>query len=723
MDKPRDRVADTLLLDSSVTAVKGVTAARAKVLEKFHIRTVKDLLAHFPRRYIDLSHICTIADAQIGTTCTIAAEVHEVKLKRPRPRLPIVEVTLIDDTGVLVVSFFHMPWLARRLKPGMRLAVSGKIGFALGFKKLSNPYFEQLAEGDVEGRLLAVHPATEKLQAGHIRRLVFAALDQTRGMLDPVPAHLRARRHLISRGAAFDSIHRSHTTLEVAAARTRLVYDELLLLQLFLMRKGRERARLAGARAHTTDGASVRALTEALPFTLTDDQRGAVRDLFDQMRQDVAADHMVLGDVGSGKTIVAAFGVAAAKDSGGQAMVMAPTEILAEQHDATLGTLFDASGIRHALLTGSTLPPDRARILEAFAQGELDVLIGTHALIEDDVIPCDLTFAVIDEQQRFGVDQRARLLAKGRAPDALYMTATPIPRSLALTLFGSLSHSYIRQKPHATSKRETFAFDKSKRGVAYDAARAALARGEQVYVVCPLVGDPPATREDDGRVHEDDEPYHPDVQIETEDDLDRADAASATKEAKRLARTVFLDNEVGLLHGRMPAEEKRRAMEDFAAGRTQVLVTTTVVEVGVDVPKATVMIVEDADRFGLSQLHQLRGRVGRSDLDAQVYLISSSKLPPAVKRLEALVESDDGFKIAEYDLSLRREGDILGNKQAGTSSLKLVNIMTDADIIEWSHEDAGAILRADPDLSSPAHAALAREVRMTFSEQMQVSGG
>ncbi len=717
-----DRISDTLLLDAQASAIKGVTAARSALLEKLGVRTVRDLLTHYPRRHLDLTDVRTIADAKIGQVQTIYATIYEVKLKRPRPRMPIVEVTLTDGTGTMMVSFFHMPWLAKRLKPEMLLAVSGKVAFDYGFKRMTNPFFEEADGISAEGRILSIHPACEKLPAGQIRRLVFNALDQTRGMVDPLPASLRARRGLISRGAAFDGMHRPHAMAEVKQARTRLVYEELLLLQLFLMRQGTERSRSGGAVAHVVDGPALRALRGALPFSLTDDQEKAAGELLSQMAKETAADHMILGDVGTGKTIVAAIGAAAAADTGGQTMLMAPTEILAQQHERTLGALFDHAGITHGLLTGSTSSQDRARLLEAFAKGQLDVLIGTHALIEDDVAPHRLTFAIIDEQQRFGVDQRARLLAKAPAPDALYMTATPIPRSLALTLFGNLTHSYLRQKPNAGSVRTTRALPYGKRGHAYDAAKEALGRGEQVYVVCPLIGQAkPAPSEE--KLGEQDEAYHPDVLIEDAQDMEAVSAASASKEAKRLSQTVFIDYEVGLLHGGLSSQEKEQVMADFKAGRIQVLVTTTVVEVGVDVPNATVMIVENADRFGLSQLHQLRGRVGRGSKDAQVLLISSTKEPRALARLEALVESDDGFRIAAYDLSLRREGDILGNRQSGTSSLKLVNVIEDADLIEAAHEDARAILDADPDLSLPEHAALAREVRQIFKEESQVSGG
>lgn len=717
-----DRISDTLLLDAQASSIKGVTASRMAVLEKLGIHTVRDLICHYPRRHLDLTEVHGIADAQIGHMQTIYATIYEVKLKRPRPRLPIVEVTLIDETGTLIVSFFHMPWLAKRLKPGTKLAVSGKVTFDYGFKRMANPFFEEADGINAEGRILPIHPASEKLQAGQIRRLIFNALDQTRGLIDPLPASLRAHRNLVSRGAAWEGMHRPRSMQEVKAARRRLVYEELLLLQLFLMRQDNERARGENATSHLTDGPVMARLRDAIPFSLTDDQDEAICDLLSQMKKDDPADHMILGDVGTGKTVVAAFGVAAAVDTGGQAMLMAPTEILAQQHERTLGALFDKAGISHALLTGSTSSADRSRTLGAFARGEIDVLIGTHALIEDDVIPHHLTFVIIDEQQRFGVNQRARLLEKAPVPDALYMTATPIPRSLALTLFGNLTHSYLRHKPHASSTRITRAFSQEKRGYAYDAAKDALARGEQVYVVCPLVGASKSPSSQKG-LGEQDEPYHPDVLIENADDMETMEGASAVKQAKKLSQTVFVDHEVGLLHGGLSAQEKEQVMEDFKSGKIQVLVTTTVIEVGVDVPNATVMIVENADRFGLSQLHQLRGRVGRGEKNAEVYLISSATQPMALARLQALVESDDGFQIAAYDLSLRREGDILGNRQSGTSSLKLVNIIEDADLIEMAHEDALALLKTDPDLEMPEHASLAREVRQIFKRESQVSGG
>ncbi|MCI9128959.1 MAG: ATP-dependent DNA helicase RecG [Eggerthellaceae bacterium] len=716
-----DRTQATLYLDSPITSAKGVTEARAKALRKLNITTVRDLLTHFPRRYMDLTNVCTVASARIGEVCTIPCEIFEVRTKRPRPNLPIVEVTLVDGTDTMVATFFHMPWIAKKLRRGMRLAVSGKLAFDFGFKRMTNPLYEEISGAEVEGRIIAIHPATEMLQAGHIRRIIGDALDAASGMHDPIPPRLLASRGLISRGAAFRAMHEPRSMDEVQVARTRLVYDELLLLQLYLMQLGSREVEGATPKAHETEGSIIDALRHAMPFTLTEDQEHAISELFDQMREPHVADHMVLGDVGSGKTVVSAFGVAAAKQTGTQAAIMAPTEILAQQHMKTLGPLFAKAGISAALLTGSTPHEERMQILRDLGSGALDVIIGTHALIEDDVAFKELTFVTIDEQQRFGVGQRAALLDKGVAPDALYMTATPIPRSLALTLFGNLTHSYMRQKPNAGASRMTRAYSREQKGSAYDAARAAVMRGEQVYVVCPLIGSAKAdAKRSPG---DEDEPYYPDVMIEDDSDLTAEGGASAVKEAKRLSTTVFADANVGLLHGGMRPEEKQRIMEGFASGEVQVLVTTTVIEVGVDVPNATVMIVEDADRFGLSQLHQLRGRVGRGEKDANVYLISSSKQPAAMQRLSALEQSDDGFQIAAYDLSLRREGDILGNKQSGAGSLKLVNIVKDAELIDAAHADARALLADDPSLSSAEVSALAREVRMTFMDERQVSGG
>ncbi len=727
-----DRMAATLAFDEPVGRVRLVSPARAKALEALGIHTVRDLVSHYPRRYIDLSAKKTVAAARIGEQCTIEGHVHEIKLKRPRPKLSLVEIALVDDTGVLVVTAFRQPWLMDTVKAGMRVCVAGKLEFDYGFKRMTNPFIEVLEDGAqaAEGKIIPVHPATEKVSAAWMRRLVGNALAQTRGACDPLPLFLRAKYRLMSRQAALACIHFPHAMEEVAQARRRLAYEELLMLELFLMRGAAERAQGREPVQHVTNGPHVQALAAALPFELTDEQAAARNDVLREMAAPHVANHLILGDVGTGKTAVAAFALAAAADTGSQALLMAPTEVLARQHAESLGPLLEAAGVRVALLTGSTTAAERAQVLARLAEGGVDVLVGTHALLEDDVAPANLTLVVVDEQQRFGVEQRARLLAKGSAPDALYLTATPIPRSLALALFGDLTLSYLKHRPHAAARRTTKVYSKQQRGHAYDAALAALARGEQVYVVCPLVGKDAGERDaasarGRGAEADEDAALHPTVSIECDEDLAGGgdDVAAATREAQMLSTSTFAGYAVELLHGKMPAAEKQAVMDRFRAGQTQVLVATTVIEVGVDVPNATVMIVEDADRFGLAQLHQLRGRVGRGSKPAEVFLISASKADAALARLSAMETTDDGFELAAFDLSLRREGDILGNRQSGASVLKVVNVMRDGAIIEAAHADARAILDADPDLEAPEHRPLAREMRIAFSgERAQVGG-
>ena len=729
MDAP-DRLAATLALDESVGRVRLVSPARARALEALGVRTVRDLVTHFPRRYIDLSRRETVASAAIGEQCTVEGTVHEIKLKRPKPKLPLVEITLVDGTGTLMVTAFRQPWLMDQVRAGMRIAVAGKLEFNYGFKRMTNPYLEALegAEGAAAGMVIPVHPATEKLSAAWVRRLVGNALTQVAGLYDPLPLELRAKYRLMSRGAALAAIHFPRSMDEASEARRRLVYEELLFLELMLMEEGRERAEGCEPVRHVTDGPRLTALAAALPWELTDEQKAARDDILAALAAPATANHLLLGDVGTGKTVVAAHALAAAADTGGQALLMAPTEVLARQHGKSLGPLFDQAGISWGVLTGSTPPAEREAVLARVAAGEVDVLVGTHALLEDDVRPRRCTLAVIDEQQRFGVDQRAKLLAKGEAPDALYLTATPIPRSLALALFGNLTLSYIRHRPHDASARTTKVVAKQERGRAYDAALAALARGEQVYVVCPLVGASAEERDAKagkraGREGDEDEYAYAAISIEDDADLDGGNVAAAEREAAFLQQKTFVDWKVELLHGRLPAAEKQDVMARFRAGETQVLVATTVIEVGVDVPNATVMIVEDADRFGLSQLHQLRGRVGRGEKPGEVYLVSASRTDAALRRLAAMETTDDGYELAAYDLSLRREGDILGNRQHGASALKLVNVVRDGKVIEAAHADARALLEEDPRLEAPAHRARGREARLAFKRAGEVQGG
>lgn len=722
-----DRLSATLSLDEPTTSISGVREARAKALASMGMHTIRDVLTHFPRRYMDLTKVRTSATAQIGEHCTMAGTVHEVKLKRPKQKLSIVEITLVDPDGTFIVSVFNRPYLADQITRGAKLIVAGKTEFGYGFLRMTNPYIETYEGGDVHGMVIPVHPATSKVSTAQIRGIVKNAIRSATGVLDILPANLRTRRGLVSRQQAFRAIHFPKSIEEAAVARTRFAYEELLILQLFMMLEANARSVNVRPHAHVVNGEKVEKLYTSLPFELTVDQKKAIEEILSSLSENKVTSRMLLGDVGTGKTIVSAFGMASAADSGFQSMMLAPTEILAEQHHAGLGALLDAAGVTHGFLSGSTTAEKREAVLAGFASGEIDVLIGTHALLEPDVVGRDVSLVIIDEQQRFGVEQREKALAKGSGADSLFMTATPIPRTLALTLFGSMELLYLHKRPNEGANRTTKVLEKRQRGEAFDKALEALREGCQVYIVCPLIGEKKEKAESDDvrQASSEDEFEFDDIVIEDEADFagDENSLTAANQEAEFLQNQVFREYTVGLLHGNLSSDEKASVMEKFRKGEINVLVSTTVIEVGVDVPNATVMIIEDADRFGLSQLHQLRGRVGRGDVDGHIFLISASKHPKALKRLQALEASDDGFEIAQYDLSLRREGDILGNRQSGTTSLKIVNVVRDSALVQAAHEDALSILEKDPKLEAREHAGLAREVRLSFEGAHSKSGG
>ena len=711
-----DRTSATMCLDKPVSTVKGVSDRRAKALAKMGIRTVRDMLQNYPRRYVDLSKVETVRTAVIGEQCTIMGRIHEMKLKRPKQNLVLVEITLVDETGTLLVTAFRQPWLMDTLAKDMMIAVAGKVEFDYGFKRMTNPFIESLDadhEGGV-GMIVPVHPACNEISTAWMRRLTKDALADTRGLEDFLPLDLRCKYRLMARGNAFESLHFPESMGEVAEARRRMVYEEVFLLELALMQDGARRQEGVQPTAHVTDGEAMLALLGAIPFALTQDQLKAVDEILAVLAKPSCANHMLLGDVGTGKTVIAAFAMAAAADTGNQAVMMAPTEVLARQYAQSLGSLMDAAGVSWGILTGTTPAAERQALLEGLKQGSVQVLFGTHAVLEDDVVFRNCSLCIIDEQQRFGVQQRAALLAKGVGPDALYLTATPIPRSLALALFGNLTLSYLKERPNKGAERTTQVLSRGRAQEAYDAARAALDRGEQVYVVCPLVGLDTEERDKKAKKSSEDAEDKYDfagISIEADGDYAGENIKAAETHAKVLQETIFHGYNVALLHGKLNNAAKQQTMEEFRKGDVQVLVATTVIEVGVDVPNATVMIIEDADRFGLSQLHQLRGRVGRGSKSAQVFLVSNSQTPVAVERLAAMERTDDGFELASYDLSLRREGEILGNRQHGASSLKLVNVIRDAAIIDAAHSDARYILDRDPDLAGEEHRALAREVR------------
>ncbi|MDO4443388.1 MAG: ATP-dependent DNA helicase RecG [Slackia sp.] len=715
-----DRLAAALRPESPVTDVAGVSSARAAALSRLGVRSVRDLLTHYPHRYIDMSSVQSIASAPIGRPATVVARVHEVTIKRPKPHFELAEVTLVDGTGTLVATFFRQSWLAKTLPAGTRVSVAGDVEFNYGFKRMTMPFLDKLDDdAPVAGKVVPVHRATEGLPAGQVRTLIGNALASCAGMHDPLPHELRMRYRLMSRSCALRAIHFPRSAAERRQARRRLAYEEVLLLELHMMRRQAKADAAAPAFAHVSGGPCFDRLFASLPFELTSDQMLAIEEVRADMASPRRMNRMLLGDVGTGKTMVAAFALTLASDSGTQALMMAPTDVLARQYAAQIGPMLDAAGVTWTLVTGSASASERAEAAAALGSGAASVAFGTHALLENDVACRACTLVIVDEEQRFGVDQRDRLIAKGVNPDFLSMTATPIPRTLALALYGSLSLSYLRETPGNRGKRSTSVVGFRERGRAYDAALAACERGEQVYVVCPLVGEKPASDDASSRKrrssHSDADEEQPVVCIESDADMRGDNLKAAEAEAAFLQAKTFSAYTVGLLHGRMKGDEKRAVMERFRSGEIDVLVSTTVIEVGVDVGNATVMIVEDAERFGLSQLHQLRGRVGRSEKPGEVYLVAATSDEHAVERLKAMERIDDGFELAEFDLSLRREGDILGNRQHGASSLKLVNVTRDAALIEAAHADAQRVIAADPEGEHAETRLLYREADVAFA--------
>jgi len=666
-----------------------VDASRATALGRLGITTVGDLVHHYPFRYLDLTDVQTLQSVRPGMEATVVGRVHEIKVKKPRPRLTITEVAIVDGTGVVIGVWFNQPWIQQRFMQGERVAFAGKVEIDYGLKQIKSPFYEKLAaddESSAAGRILPVHRTTDGLSTGWLRRLIAAAVEDVSDIPDHLPSELRTARELVPLHAALRDIHFPRARADAGAARDRLAYDELFCLQVYMAMRRHALTREQAGIAHRTHGPARAALGALIPHTLTEDQNRAIAEILADMAQPRPMNRLLLGDVGTGKTYVAAHALAAAVDTGSQAAMMAPTEVLATQYADKLGPLLTDAGMSWGLLTGSTPAARRRELLAGVADGSVQVLFGTHALLEERVSFKHLTLAIVDEQHRFGVNQRLGLRGKGAAADLLVMTATPIPRSLALTLYGDLATSYLRTRPNAASGVTTRLVKPHAAKPAHDSVRAAVNSGRQAYVVCALV-----------------------------DESNVAQAKAATREAERLRNEVFPDLSVGLLTGRMRPAEKTEVMARFHAGELDVLVSTTVIEVGVDVPNATVMIIEDADRFGLAQLHQLRGRVGRGEHAGDVWLVAEPRSQESRDRLQALLQTSDGFDLAEQDLRLRGEGQVLGDRQHGLPDLKVASLIDDLALVEQARLDAFAVVNEDPHLASTINAPLLAHVRTTFA--------
>jgi len=657
----------------------GPRAARA--LDTLGLHTVGDLLEHLPRARGEAR---TIATLRRGETATLIVEVTAIATKpvRRRGMKPRVEATIADLSGSTRVSFFNQPWLTQRYPAGTRLLLTVRTDDRGRISVAAHAQTELLAATDAQ---VAQYPASEGIDSTRILALIQEHREAIADTPEPLPAHLRARERLPDRPAALTALHFPASDGDAEGGRRRLAFDELLLTQLALLRRRARREQAAVAPSLDAERTLTRRWLESgLPFPLTDDQSNALDDIDRDLAQRHPMQRLLMGEVGSGKTVVALFALLRAVEQGWQGALMAPTETLAEQHFQTIQALMPGEAVPAALLTGSTTATRRADVLGKLRSGELSLVVGTHALIEPDVEFARLAIAVVDEQHRFGVRQRAALDAKGPAdadgahrlaPHVLHMTATPIPRTLALVQYGDLDETTLKQLPRGRQPIETYlASGERERARAYERIREELRAGRQAFVVCPLVEESEALQ-----------------------------AKAARAEFERLRDSEFRDFRVVLMHGQLRPREKQEAMAAFAAGGADVLVATSVIEVGIDVPNASVMLVEDAERYGISQLHQLRGRIGRGPHRSLCLLFG----PKGSARLKALAAHPDGFELARIDLALRKEGELIGTRQHGLAQFKIAQLPDDEALLERARVRAAALLREDPELEEPEHALLA----------------
>ena len=711
-----------------VDSLAGVGEKKAKGLAKTEVHTLLDLVTHYPRRYLDRTKEARISELMEGEEASVLVRVARTSSRRVRGGKVMVTSTVSDDSGSLKLTFFNQAWRERQLTDGRQAMIYGKVEVFRGQRQMTNPVVDLV--GDKTGRIIPVYPQSEKagLHTWEIGEWVAEILRRTlppkgRGLIDPLPPYLLDEHDFITREAAFQGIHQPESMAEVSEARRRLVFDELFRLQLALVLRKRAIERTEVGLAHTIDGPLLARFTELLPFALTGAQERAVGEILADLARPIPMHRLLQGDVGAGKTLVAVATMLAAVDGGHQAALMAPTEVLAEQHFAGIsrmlegltvedhGSLFADRPLRVELLSNRVGAADRKRILSGLLTGEVDIAVGTHALIQENVMFGSLGAVVIDEQHRFGVEQRAALSDRSygdAVPDVLVMTATPIPRTAAMTVYGDLDVSILDELPPGRTPIDTRWVPapgtleppgstpvpddqldlrpdpvevQAQLDYMWTEIRDQIGEGRQVYVVCPLI-----------------------------DESDKMEVASAEATFERLSAAELDGHRLGLLHGRLTPAEKDQTMELFRTGHLDVLVATTVIEVGVDVPNATVMVILDAGRFGIAQLHQLRGRVGRGAHASTCWLVGEAVTDDGESRLKALVDSTDGFELAEIDLDLRGEGTILGERQKGRNDLKLASLRRDRETVVSARRAAIEVVDADPGLE--AHAALATELEL-----------
>jgi ATP-dependent DNA helicase RecG len=710
--------------DVELHALKRVGVSLLVKFEKLGVRTVRDLLLLFPRRHVDYGDPIPISQLKLGAEQTVRARVWQARERTMGPRMRSTEAQVGDTSGMMTCVWFNQPWVAKQLPVNAEIVLSGRVAEYQGLPKFDNPEWEPWSDELLHtGRLVPIYPLTQGLQNRTIRRVMQEALERfVHRLEDPLPESIRERLGLMPLANAVSQMHYPTDKESLEHARRRLAFDELLPIQLTMLLRRRHFQRSAPAEPAPMSPATEAAYKQALPFTLTRAQERVLFDVLGDMRKPIPMSRLVQGDVGSGKTVIAAGALVAAIENGRQGVMMAPTEILAEQHFRTLKQIFGANGsggdgpvaaarpvfldpvksphlfqqrerpgeIRIALLTGSLKAKEKRDLYQAIEDGDIDIACGTHALIQGGVRFHDLGIAVVDEQHRFGVMQRAALREKGaqaaHAPHMLVMTATPIPRTLALTLYGDLDVSVIDEMPPGRQETKTTWAGPDERHEAEQFVRGQVEKGHQAFIICPLV-----------------------------EASESMEVKAATVEYERLKRTVFPNLRLELLHGRMPGKRKDEVMRRFRDGQADILVSTAVIEVGIDVPNATVMLIEGADRFGLAQLHQFRGRVGRGEAQSYCLLLSEEPSEDAQKRLMLMEETSDGFKLAEADMEMRGPGQFFGTKQSGLPGLRVARL-TDVKLIELTRTEAERILDADAGLTAPAHRALNLKVRAMLDQ-------
>lgn len=720
---------DKNLLKTPVRYIKGVGPKKAESLSTLGINTIEDVLYYLPSRYEDRSNFTRIRDLKIGEPQTIRGQIVTMGDKITKTGVRLFQMAVTDQSGTINAVWFRQPYLKNNFKVGEEVILYSRVEL-YDRVQMIQPEYEIVKDGAAEsihiGRIVPIYSATSELTQKYLRTLTHGATSKfAKSVIERLPTYIMAHEHMVDAKFAVRNIHFPVSFEALEKAYRRIVFEEFFMLQLALAMRRRDLKSEARGLDHALGGDLVEQFTKSLPFELTAGQKKAISDIERDMSSGRPMNRLIEGDVGSGKTIVAAYALTMTVQNGFQGVIMAPTEILARQHFIGLSELLMPLGINVSLLIGGLDQEKRASVYSDIRDGRINIIVGTHAIIQEGVEFKRLGLAVIDEQHKFGVEQRAVLKQKGYTPHIMVMTATPIPRTLALTVYGDLDISIIKELPKGRKPIATYWVDENKREAMYGFVREELKKGRQAYIVCPLIGE---------RSFE--SSYSSDSQDEIssqkfqgqgsrgrgqDDLLNKRDVQNAAKMFDGIRKNIFPDIAAGLLHGKMASKDKEKIMKDFKKGKIKILVATVVIEVGIDVPNATIMIIENAERFGLSQLHQLRGRIGRGEHESYCILLADPKTEESRERLKAIEGTLDGFQIAEADLNIRGPGEFFGTRQHGLPEIRFGNILKDFDIMERARKEAFEVVSRDPSLTEEHHRLLREALVSRFKEKIELA--